>query len=135
MSLPDSRAGGHGCQRETPLSPLDGNRGEGGPALLHCIYYTDAFTAQAASSEIIEKKEILGQEALIPTKSGLRANFLLPAEAHSLSEVVTFVGGEELALKQITKQMLYAKPESGETQATANETLLLSVPSFQFPAV
>ena len=127
MSLPDSRAGGHGCQRETPLSPLDGNRGEGGPALLRRIYYTDAFTAQAASSEIIEKKEILGQEALIPTKSGLRANFLLP--------VVTFAGGEELALKQITKQMLYAKPESGETQATANKTLLLSVPSFQFPAV
>lgn len=34
---------------------------------------------------------------------------------HSLSEVVTFVGGEELALKQIMKQMLYAKSESGET--------------------
>ena len=70
-----------GCQRETPRPLLDGNRGKGGPALFHGIYYTDAFTVRAASSEIIEKKEILGQEALILTKSSLRANFLLPAEA------------------------------------------------------
>lgn len=54
---------------------------------------------------------------------------------HSLPEVVTFVGGKELALKQIMKQMFYAKSESGDTQATANKTLLLSVQSFQFPAV
>ena len=58
-----------------------GGVGKGGPALFHGIYYTDAFTVRAASSEIIEKKEILGQEALILTKSSLRANFLLPAEA------------------------------------------------------
>lgn len=34
---------------------------------------------------------------------------------HSLPEVVTFVGGKELALKQIMKQMFYAKSESGDT--------------------
>lgn len=54
---------------------------------------------------------------------------------HSLPEVVTFVGGRELALKQIMKQMFYAKSESRDIQATANKTLLLSVQSFQFPAV
>lgn len=53
---------------------------------------------------------------------------------HSLPEVVTFVGWRELALKQIMKQMFYAKSESRDTQATANKTLLLSVQSFQFPA-
>lgn len=81
VSLMDSGWRERGCQRETPLPPLDGNRGKGGPALFHGIYYPDAFTVRAASSEIIEKKEILGQEALILTKSSLRANFLLPAEA------------------------------------------------------
>lgn len=34
---------------------------------------------------------------------------------HSLPEVVTFVGEKELALKQIMKQMFYAKSESGDT--------------------
>ena len=34
---------------------------------------------------------------------------------HSLPEVVTFVGGKELALKQIMKQMFYANSESGDT--------------------
>lgn len=33
---------------------------------------------------------------------------------YSLPEVVTFVGGKELALKQIMKQMFYAKSESGD---------------------
>jgi len=56
-------------------------------------------------------------------------------QRHSLPEVVTFVGGRELALKQIMKQMFYAKSESRDTQASANKTLLLSVQSFQFPAV
>lgn len=56
-------------------------------------------------------------------------------QRHSLPEVVTFVGGRELALKQIMKQMFYAKSESRDTHATANKTLLLSVQSFQFPAI
>lgn len=53
---------------------------------------------------------------LIPTQSSLRANFA-PARQweHSLLQVVTFVGGKELALKQIMKQMFYAKSESGDT--------------------
>lgn len=33
----------------------------------------------------------------------------------SVPEVVTFARGEELALKQIMKQMFYAKSESGDT--------------------
>lgn len=33
---------------------------------------------------------------------------------HSLPQVVTFVGGKELALKQIMEQMFYAKSESGD---------------------